>query len=325
MSKPASDKQKAVLTKAGYSSAELEGLSVTKASTLIDYVSHNNWTRPNVSEVEAIVAGELLEEEKATQPAIIMARVPTSTEVEEFTKDMRPEQGFLIEEAIDDLREAVKKGEEALIEQGRALAVLKAACRYGQWSKLLLLLGVPRVTAHRQIQLAKAHDVRNPKLRKMLESRGVKFCPTMTARELQLAQKAAEVAKNAEAEAVQLFHGETTGIESGEFADLWEDSQRQRRIDAVVEEKVEAFLDTQLQPKLLPGQATDSTQRLRNPPIPQYSAKAIARLIATVVMDRFNWMDPSLSRTEVWKLVVEIVEAEADVRVKKLEVASARI
>ena len=307
-----------VAKRAGYSGAELEGLSASKASTLIDYLSRNNWTRPNVAQQEAILGGELLEQENILEPAVIIARIPTSEELDEFTKDMPPAQGYAVEEAMDCLRYAVNKGREALIEQGRALAMLKAALRYGQWSKLLNVLGVSRATAHRQIQLALAHDSTPAKLRRLLESRGVRFCPTMTARQVEIAQKASEVAKNAKAEAAQLFHGETTDIESGDFGDLVLESQRQDRVEAVVEEKVSAFLATQLGPRLLPTQSLQSVGRPESLASDSISVAIVAGRIANFVVDELRTC-PTEMRNEVWKSAVHYVEMETGVRVEEVE------
>ncbi len=81
---------------------------MTIASTLIDYVSHDNWTRPNVAQREAIVAGEILEEIKVTQLDVILAHVPTSEELEEITNGMPPAQGLAVEDAMSDLSAAVQ-------------------------------------------------------------------------------------------------------------------------------------------------------------------------------------------------------------------------
>jgi hypothetical protein len=320
---PAIEKQRNVLARAGYSRTELEGLSVRQASTLLDCVSRNNWKRPNVAQTEAIVGGQLLEEEKTTEKAFVMARIPTCREVEEFTKDMGNEQGFAIEEAISDLKWAVEQGEKALVSHGCALARLRANCKHGEWRKLLELLRVPPATAHRQIQLAKAHGCIDAKTRKVLEFKGLKFRSTMTAQEARIVQKAAEVAKEAEKEA-QMSHPETFDPGDTHSQTIAKSTERNKQIEAVVEEKVGSFIDSQLPMKPPQAQIANPTQDLRLQPAKAENTKFLAREIAWLIMARLNAQVPSYSQNEVWGLVVEYVEGEAGLRRNEVEVANAR-
>jgi hypothetical protein len=228
---------------------------------------------------------------------------------------------------MDLLKLAVKQGEDAHITHGRALSLLKAACGYGRWSKLLVALEIPRATAERQIQFSQAHDCTDPKIRKMLECSGVKFRPTMTAREVQIAKQAVEVAKNAEEEAAKLSHGETTGTEDGDFGGFLEGFQREQQINGLVERKVREFVATQLQPKLLPDQVTQPVGRLELWPSDSISVATVARRIATFVVDELRTCPPGM-QNDVWESVVGYVEAEAGIEVKEvkeLKVANAGI
>jgi hypothetical protein len=321
---PATEKQRNVLARAGYSRTELEGLSVGQASTLLDCVSRNNWKRPNVAQTEAIVVGgQLLEEEKATEKAFVMARIPTRREVDEFTKDMGNQQGFAIEEAISDLKWAVEQGEKALVSHGSALAQLKANCKHGEWRKLLALLRVPPATAHRQIQLAIAHSCIDAKTRKVLEFKGIRFRSTMTAQEVQIVQKAAEVAKEAEKEA-QMSHPETFDPGDTHSQAIAKSLERDKQIEAVVEEKVGSFVDSQLPGKPPQARIANPTQDLRLQPAEAENMKFIAWDIAGLIMQRLNAQVPSYSQSEVWSLVVEYVEGEGGLRRNKVEVANGR-
>ncbi len=115
------------------------------------------------------------------QKIFAMARIPTWQEVEEIKKDMSPKDGLAVEEAIGDLKCAVEQGEKAVIQHGKVLARLRAVCKHGEWKKLLKLLRVPRATAHRQIQLSNARGRINANLEEILELKGIKLRPTMTA------------------------------------------------------------------------------------------------------------------------------------------------
>ena len=321
---PATEKQKNVLARVGYSRTELEGLSVRQASSLLDNVSRNNWKRPDVAQTEAIVGGQLLEEEKATETAFVMSRIPHWQEIEEFTKGMSTEQGFAIEEAISDLKCAVEQGEKALVSHGYALARLRAACKHGEWRKLLELLRVPPATAYRQIQLATAHGCIDEKIRKVLEFKGIRFRSTMTVKEVQIVQKAAEVAKEAEKEA-QMSHRETFDPGDTHSQAIAKSIERNKQIEAVVEEKVGSFIDSQLPRNPPQAQIANSTQDLRLQPAEAENTKFIAWDIAGLIMARLNAQVPSYSQNEVWGLVVEYVEGEGGLRRNEMEVANGRI
>lgn len=306
--KPATQKQNNVLARAGYSDTELKGLSVGQASTLLDYLSRNKWKRPNVGQQEAIVGGQLLEEEKATETAFVMAYIPTSTELDEVTRSMSFEQKYEIDDAIDDLKQAVEKGERALIQHAYALAKLRATCKHGEWRKLLEVLRVPPATAHRQIQLAKAYGCLDERLRRILEFKGIKFRSTMTAKEVEIVQKAAELAKQAEKEA-QMSHRETNEYE--EWPGLGPGSQlRDQQIEATVQETVGAFIDSQLPKKPPQALIANPTHHLWLQPAEAQGTKSIAWDIGGLVVGRLNALVPADKRGEVWSLIVEYVEGE---------------
>jgi hypothetical protein len=317
---PATEKQKRVLAAFGYSRTELKTLSFPQASALIDH-RRNNGPRSDAVEQETIEGGKLLEEDQTAQKVFAMARIPTWPEVDEITKDMSPKDGLAIEEAIGDLKDAVQQGEKAVIEHGKVLARLRAVCKHGEWKKLLKLLCVPRATAHRQIQLANAHGRVNANLEEILELKGIKLRPTMTASELQIVQKAAEIAEAAEKEA-QMSHRETFDPEDGHWQALGRSFERDKQIEAVVKQKVGAFIDSQLPRKQFQALIANRTQDLRLPPT---EAQTIAWDIGGLVMGRLIALVPSDKRSEVWGLVVEYVEGEGGLRRNEEEVGNARI
>lgn len=136
--------QKACLRKAGYTETELRDLTVQQASALLHYVVQNRWQRPTQAQVEAIAAGELVEDAKTIRNSIPIARIPPDAEVEDITKDMSLPDQYQIEEGLSTLGRAA--AEEAGQVQGYALCQLRAACNHSQWKELLKAIGLSRVS-----------------------------------------------------------------------------------------------------------------------------------------------------------------------------------
>jgi hypothetical protein len=304
--KPITGRQQAALRKAGYTDSELNQLSVHQASSLLHYVGRNNWKRPTRAQVEAIAAGELVDDQEASKRASPLATIPSTEELEEITKDMNGPKGYAFDEAMDYLREAVSKGKEAILAQGRALCMLKQACNHGEWARLLQALRLPRTTAHRQMQVAKAHAAADYDLRRILKSRGVKFDSKMTARDLKLVRQAAEMAKKTKEEteaARDLFHdGTNAPQDDNPFADLAAEFQREEQVKAAVETKVGAFLDEALQTKALPAVVAPSSNAKHS----SRSTEAIAREISELVIGRLQTFVAG-TRSKVWDLIVHHV------------------
>ncbi len=314
MSKLITDKQKASLRKAGYTEVELQGLTVLQASALLHYVVRNGWKRPTQAQVEAIAADEMNADEEASKKAVPLARIPSSEELEELTKDFSLTRICPFYDAMDDLKSAVSKGKEALLEQGRALLLLREACERRSWGKVLKALRLPRTTAHRQIQAAKAHAAADSDLRKMLKKRGLRFDSQMSAKDLRLVHRAAGVAKTAKDEAQKeipdLFHNGTNPPENDNpWADFAAQLQREKQIEANVEEKITVFLDKELEPGATLGRKARSSRDLSSTSPTSADADTIARDITSLVIERLQRM-PSEARREVWRLVGQYVEAE---------------
>lgn len=314
MSKLITDKQKASLRKAGYAEVELQGLTVLQASALLHYVVHNGWKRPTQAQVEAIAADEMNADDEVSRKAVPLARIPSSEELEELTKDFSLARICPFYDAMDNLKRAVSKGKEALVEQGRALSLLKEACERRSWGKVLNALGLPRTTAHRQILIAKAHAAADDDLRTMLTERGIRFDSQMSAKHLRLVHRAAEAAQKAKDEANRevrdLFQNGTNPPENDDsWAHLEDQLQRQKRIKATAEEKIIAFLDKELEPgTTLSRKATPTTDLSSTSPTAA-DADSIARDITSLVIERLQRM-PHEARREVWRLVGRYVEAE---------------
>lgn len=100
--------------------------------------------------------------------------------------------------------------------------------------------------------------------------------------------------------------------------------QREERINTLVEERVDDFLDSQLQPKRLPAQVTQPVGRLELWPSDSIGVATVARRVATFVVDELRTCSPG-EQNAVWGSVVRYVEAEAGVEVKELKVANAGI
>jgi hypothetical protein len=209
MNKLITDNQKACLRRAGYTETELKDLTVKQASSVLHYVSRNNWKRPTPAQVETIAAEEMKAEEQASKNAVPLARIPSRRELNRLTKDMSATSAYAFEEGMESLEYAVDQGTEDPRLQGWALCMLRIACSLRQWDKVLETIGVPSVVARRQMQLAKDADA---KLSKQLKKRGVRLEFTMSAEELRLVYREAEavMAKNAKNEALtgtpQLLH-----------------------------------------------------------------------------------------------------------------------
>jgi len=158
MSKSITDNQKACLRKAGYTENELKDLTVKQASSVLHYVGRNNWKRPTPAQVETIAAEEMKAEEQAYKKAVPLARIPSSEEVDRLTKDMGPTAEYAFEEGMGTLEYVVNDGTEDPRRQDRALCMLRVACSLREWDKVLETIGVPRVAARRQMQLAAKAD-----------------------------------------------------------------------------------------------------------------------------------------------------------------------
>jgi len=171
--KLASPKQVSALTKAGYTQAELAGLTSRRASSLIYYVSRNNWKRPTQAQIDAIAAAALTEDDLALQAANFIVQIPSSSEFEELIKDMSPSDRIRMDDAMELLREAARQGHEAALDQGRALWILQICCQPKDWPRILAALQLPIVTATRQIAAAKTEAEKNSAAKKMLKSYGV--------------------------------------------------------------------------------------------------------------------------------------------------------
>lgn len=101
--------------------------------------------------------------------------------------------------------------------------------------------------------------------------------------------------------------------------------ERDKQIEAVVEEKVGAFIDSQLPSKPPQAQIASPTLDLRLQPAVAENTKLIARDIAWLIMARLNLEVRSHSQNEVWGLVVQYVEGEGGLRRNEAEAANARI
>lgn len=223
------------------------------------YVTRNDWKRPTQAQVEAIAAEEINADELASKKAVPLAQIPSDQELEELTKDMTPQRAYDFEEAMECLKDAVEQGKEAIREQGHALLLLKQACEPRRWGKVLQAIKLPRTTAHRQIQIAKARAASDSKLRKILIKKGIRFDSNMSAQHCKLVCNAAQVAKDAKAEAEaglpDLFHDGTNSPANDNWLGESQDpSPREQQIEAVVEEKVTAFVEKELNTGALSGQ-----------------------------------------------------------------------
>jgi hypothetical protein len=313
MNRLITEKQTATLRKAGYQDSELDGLTAGQARSLLHYVSQNNWKRPTSAQVEAIAAGELNEDEKASSRAAPLARIPSTEVLENLTRDMPPAEANAFEEAMYELKEAVRKGKEAILEQGQALCLLKKVCNHREWGKLLQAIALPRTTAHRQMQVARAHAVADPNLRKIFKSKGIKLDTTMSAKELQLVRQAAEVASSAKEEIKSnpdLFHHGTNQSEGdNSLSDLADDLRHEEQIDTNVEAKVGAFLDQELLHKVRPARAARPVADLPGLRESPAEMETSARDIATTVVERLQAL-PAERRNKVWRLVLQHLAAE---------------
>ncbi len=56
---PATNKQRALLLRKGYTNSELKDLTVGEACRLIDELKRNNWTRPSAAQIKAREAAKL--------------------------------------------------------------------------------------------------------------------------------------------------------------------------------------------------------------------------------------------------------------------------
>jgi hypothetical protein len=307
------EKQTTTLQKAGYKDSELNGLTVAQASKLLHYVAHNGWKRPTAAQIEAIAAGELIEDKQASSRAAPLARIPSTEELENLTQDMPPAKAYAFEEAMYELKGAVGKGKEAILEQGQALCFLKQVCNHRQWGKLLEAIELPRTTAHRQMQVAKAHAVADSNLAKIFKSKGIKLDAAMSAKDLQLVHRAAEVARTAKEEMKSnsdLFHHGTNPPESDDpFSDLGASLRHEAEVDKNVEAKVGAFLDQELLSKVRPTRRVRPIACLRAPCESPAEIETGARDIAATVIERLQAL-PAERRNEVWRLVLQHLAAE---------------
>lgn len=325
MSKQISDKQRDVLQRAGFTAEDLSGLTTGQATALLHYVVRNNWKRPTATQIEAIAAEEMNEDEAVLRSSEPMARIPSDNEVEELAEGMSPGQMQQFYDAMDDLKEAVHKGREAFLQQGRALCLLKKACGHKAWGKVLQTLDLPRTTAHRQMQVARAHAAADSDLREMLEKRGIRFNSRMSARDVKIVQGAAEIAKKtksaAEADYSHLFHSGTNKLPpDGPFAGLPESFEHDRHVAATVEQAVGDYLDGELKPKSLPDRKQISANFQSHSPKIDSSAEELAESIATIVIQRLQAVD-ARNREQVWKLVVEKID-DGDLFMEKQEVTN---
>ena len=172
------------------------------------------------------------------------------------------------------------------------------------------MINIPRVTAHRQIQLARAEAAVNSDLRKMLEKRGIRFIPTMPAQHLKIIHGAAQVEKEAkaqaEAEIPHLFHRETNeGTTDNPFADLAHSLQRDAQVKERVQSTVERFLDKQLE-------TASPSRQPRARDIGEVASGSTnednAQRIADAIVEQLRAI-PISDRGPVWKLVTRHVEA----------------
>ena len=200
MTKMITERQKASLRKAGYTEVELQGLTVLQASALLHYVSQNGWKRPTAAQVEATADREIIADEQACKTRVALVRIPSSKELKRLTKGTSLASSFAFDEGMSYLRYAVSQRDPR--QQGAALCMLRAACSYKEWDKVLEAIGVPRTVANRQMQLARDAS---PKLSKWLKKRGVRVEFDMSAEQLRLAYQAAEavMATNATNEALR--------------------------------------------------------------------------------------------------------------------------
>jgi len=109
-----------------------------------------------------------------------------------------------------------------------------------------------------------------------------------------------------------MSHREIFDPEDDHWQALGRSFERDKQIEAVVKQKVEAFIDSQLPKAPLQDQGINPPGGVHLLPTGAQSTESIARDIATLVMERLNTLESSQKRSEVWNLVVEYVEADAE-------------